>query len=161
MRAVRAPLVTTMVRVSLAAVAALAMGCAATPTTVRPAVIGPGAGAPVPVELTPQERARGEISGDRRVIGVVVSVLPGFGLGHVVQGRWRERGWIFTVGEVVAFGFIAAAAVESDLAAPLVGVMAVVGWGGYLGLRVWEVTDAVTGPPRHNRRVRALRARAP
>ncbi|MBE7454631.1 MAG: hypothetical protein HS111_38945 [Kofleriaceae bacterium] len=147
--------------VTLAALAlALAAGCAVAPAGSRPAAATPAA----PVALTPQERAllaRGEISGDRRVIGVVVSVVPGFGLGHVVQGRWRERGWIFTVGEVVAFGFIAAAAVESDLSAPLVGALAAVGWGGYLGLRVWEVTDAVTGPPRHNRRVRTLQARAP
>lgn len=124
----------------------------------------PGASvAPASSSLSPREQelvARGEISGDRHVVGVVVSVIPGLGLGHVVQQRWRERGWIFTLGEFAAFGFIAAAASESDLDPNLVGAMAIVGWGGFLGLRVWEVADAVSGPNRHNRRVRELRARA-
>ncbi len=133
-------------------------------STVRSAAAQPSAAAaPASVTLTPYEQAllaRGEISGDRHVIGVVVSVIPGLGLGHLVQQRWKERGWIFTLGEFAAFGFIAAAAAESDLDANVVGAFAVIGWGGFLGLRVWEVSDAVRGPNRHNRRVRELRARA-
>ena len=34
--------------------------------------------------------------------GGALSILPGFGIGHAVQGRWREKGWIFTAGEVVS-----------------------------------------------------------
>jgi len=125
---------------------------AAQPSAVAPNVI-----------LTPREQAllaRGEISGDRHVLGVVGAVIPGLGLGHLIQQRWKERGWIFTLGEFAAFGLVAAAAAESDLDPNVVGAMAIVGWGGLLGLRVWEVTDAVTGPKRHNRRVRELRTRA-
>lgn len=133
-------------------------------SSVSPAAAQPGAAVPPAVaDFSPRERkllARGEISGDRHVIGVVVSVIPGLGLGHVVQQRWKERGWIFTLGEFAAFGFIAAAASESDLDPNVVGALAIVGWGGFLGLRVWEVADAVSGPTRHNRKVRALRARA-
>jgi hypothetical protein len=114
------------------------------------------------VHLTPHEQAllaRGEISGDRHVLGVVVSVIPGLGLGHVVQRRWKERGWIFTLGEFAAFGLIAVSSSESDLNLDLTAAMAIVGWGGFLGLRVWEVTDAVRGPGIHNRRVREVRFR--
>ena len=116
----------------------------------------------VPPPLTRREQAlleRGPISGTRHVAGVAISVLPGLGLGHIVQGRWKERGWIFTLGEFVAFGFIAVAASESDLDANVVGALAITGWGGLIGLRVWEVKDAVSGPKRHNRRLRELRAR--
>lgn len=129
-----------------------------------PAAAQPSAATPkVPVVLTPDERAllaRGEMSGERHVLGIVVSVMPGLGLGHVIQGRWKEQGWIFTLGEFVAFGLIAVAASESDLDTSIVGAAAVVGWGSFLGLRVWEVVDAASAPRRHNRKVRALRAKA-
>lgn len=77
----------------------------------------------------------------------------------MVQGRWKERGWIYTLGEFVAFGFISVAASESDLDTQVVGALAITGWGALVSLRVWEVVDAVSGPKRHNRRVRQLRAR--
>ncbi len=69
-------------------------------------------------------------------------------------------GWIFTLGEFVAFGFIAVAASESDLDTNVVGALAITGWGGLIGLRVWEVKDAISRPKRHNQRLRAFRARA-
>ena len=116
----------------------------------------------VPPPLTRRELAlleRGPISGTRHVAGAAISVMPGLGLGHIVQGRWKERGWISTLGELVACGFIAVAASESDLDTNVVGALAITGWGGLIGLRVWEVQDAVSGPKRHNRKVRELRAR--
>ncbi|HYX31582.1 MAG TPA: hypothetical protein VE954_00620 [Oligoflexus sp.] len=44
-----------------------------------------------------------EMSGFRHFVGGALSVVPGFGLGHTVQSRWRESGWIFTAGDVVFF----------------------------------------------------------
>ena len=42
------------------------------------------------------------------VAGGALSVLPGFGLGHVVQGRWlNDYGWVFTAGQVVSLMGIA------------------------------------------------------
>ena len=39
--------------------------------------------------------------------GGVASIIPGFGLGHALQGRYMERGWIFTVSEPTIFiGFV-------------------------------------------------------
>ena len=43
-----------------------------------------------------------EISKTNYYVGGVLGVLPGFGIGHAVQGRWMEKGWIFTAGEVVS-----------------------------------------------------------
>jgi hypothetical protein len=127
-------------------------------------VVQPGiAAADVAVPLTPREQsllARGEISTAKHVGGAVVAVMPGLGLGHVVQGRWRQRGWIYTLGELGAFGMIAVAASESDLDTAAVGALAIVGWGSFVGLRVWEVADAISAPSRHNRAVRRLRARS-
>ncbi len=124
----------------------------------------PGASAPQEAAvLTLREQAllaRGEISGARHVTGTVVAVVPGLGLGHAIQGRWKERGWIFTFGQLVTFGMATVAAAESDLDQNIVTTLAIAGWGGWLSLRVWEVTDAVIGPKRHNMRVRAIRRKA-
>ena len=47
------------------------------------------------------------ISPFRYVAGGALSILPGFGLGHMVQGRWfDDYGWAFTVGQIVTFAGI-------------------------------------------------------
>lgn len=94
------------------------------------------------------------------MIGSVVAVAPGFGLGHVIQHRWKTRGWIFTFGQIAGFGMAAVAAAESDLDQDVVNALAIAGWGTYLGLRAWEISDAIVGPGRHNKRVRRLRVKA-
>ena len=39
----------------------------------------------------------------RYVAGGALSILPGFGLGHMVQGRWfNDYGWVFTAGQVAS-----------------------------------------------------------
>ena len=39
----------------------------------------------------------------RYVAGGALSILPGFGLGHMVQGRWfNDYGWVFTTGQAIA-----------------------------------------------------------
>ena len=43
-----------------------------------------------------------EVSKTNYYAGGVLGVLPGFGIGHAVQGRWMEKGWIFTAGEIVS-----------------------------------------------------------
>ncbi len=86
--------------------------------------------------------------------------MLGLGVGQAIQGRWKSRGWIFTFGELAAFGMIVAASAESDLDENLVGALGVAGWGSLLGLHVWEVADAIVVPGRYNRRVRDLRVKA-
>jgi hypothetical protein len=124
----------------------------------------PGSTAPAtPVSLTPSERAlvaRGEISRERHVLGVVGSVVPGLGLGQVIEGRWLERGWIFTFGVPAGLVIASIAASDFDLDENVAAAMYIVGGGGALVLKVWEVVDAIRGPSLHNRRVRAIRAKA-
>lgn len=43
-----------------------------------------------------------EVSKTNYYAGGVLGTLPGFGIGHAVQGRWMEKGWIFTAGEIVS-----------------------------------------------------------
>ena len=34
------------------------------------------------------------------------SVIGAFGVGHAAQGRWFERGWIFTAGQAISAAFV-------------------------------------------------------
>jgi hypothetical protein len=124
----------------------------------------------MPYQLTVDEQyllERGFITDGEHIGGGLAAVFLGFGLGQAVQGRWSEKGYIFTLGEgasIVAmiwgasrtFGChdVESRCDESGAAALLVG--------GVLALsvfRVWESVDAFVAPPEHNRKLRALRMR--
>jgi hypothetical protein len=98
--------------------------------------------------------------------GGALAFALGFGTGHMLQGRWVEQGWVFTVGE------------GASLAAVIIGVrdfsdcfdrpgcdnsraglLIAGGLIGMVGFHVWEVLDAFIVPANRNKRVRALRAR--
>jgi hypothetical protein len=123
-------------------------------------------------DLTQEEKeilARGEITSTPYVIGGLLGIWPGFGIGHAVQGRYSEKGWIFTVGELGAITIIAIGIGQSatscstyygtcstsnnGASAILVGVV------GYVGLRIWEIVDVWATPPSFNNRYRDLRNR--
>jgi hypothetical protein len=56
-------------------------------------------------QLTDDDRdvlARGEITNDQQIGGGVVALMFGFGTGQAVEGRWRDTGWMFTLGDTVA-----------------------------------------------------------
>jgi hypothetical protein len=140
------------------------------PQPVQPYVPPPYAYQPT-VQLTAEEArllAKGEISSGTHFGGFAVGFLFGFGSGQAVQGRWSERGWIFTVGELAS---IVAMVVtiddafdnncndfESNCNDELSGGF-VVSLIALMGFRVWELVDAAVGPSTHNRKVRELRAR--
>lgn len=139
-----------------------------------------------PCYLTPpmvqgRPMTEGEISTAQHVGGVVAAAYLGFGAGHVIEGRWLERGWIFTAGEVLTLAllfdglsssFVGACEVDAPdpsqyLSAPsgcssgsrsssaewkIMG-----GLVGFLTLRAWEIVDSYTGPREHNQKVRRLR----
>jgi hypothetical protein len=127
-----------------------------------------------PAQLTPDEQDlldRGEITDGRHVGGILVSLFFGLGVGQAVQGRYGDTGWIFTVGESASTVAVIVGLVKTfstcleniddggchnDSAGTVLLV------GGLIGLtafRIWEVADAITGPPRHNARLRQLRMR--
>jgi len=120
---------------------------------------------PVQLELTEEQQdllARGEIPKGKWIAGGIVAYVVGFGIGHAVQDRYSDRGWIFTVGEVgslasIVYGFsVLTRDVESGRWERGGGYIV----GGIIGMaafRVWEVVDAWVAPPLHNKKVRGLR----
>lgn len=106
--------------------------------------------------------------------GGILSVTSGFGIGHAVQGRWLEKGWIFTTGEIALLGGAGYLLIswmeelEGYGKSLLEGAknpnesstdeskikwdnvyLAAAFFAGYLGLRVWEVVDAWVLPSRY------------
>ena len=128
----------------------------------------------VPVQLTTDEQDllnQGEITDGRHVGGILVSLFFGLGIGQAVQGRYGDTGWIFTVGEAASTVALIVGVVktlddcfdtfdERGCHDNSTGDALLI--GGFIGLaafRIWEIADAITGPPRHNARLRQLRMR--
>ncbi len=131
---------------------------------------------PMQVQLTVDEQwllERGYISDGEHIGGGLAAMMLGFGLGQAIQGRWGDKGWIFTVGEgvsIVAMFYGVAKAFDcdgyydeynnydNDCSDSGAGIM-VAGLLSFTVFRVWETVDAFAAPSSHNRRVRQLRAR--
>lgn len=46
---------------------------------------------------------KGEMDKTKYIVGGVLGTYPiGLGIGHAIQGRYSEKGWIFTAGELGA-----------------------------------------------------------
>lgn len=125
---------------------------------------------PAPVVLTPEEQrllAEGEMDIVQHAGGGALAFFIGFGTGHIVQGRWGEIGWVFTLGDVASYAAIIVGAREFCLdradGTPCdntrAGTLLAVGVLGLIGFHVWETLDAFIVPGERNRRVRTLRAR--
>jgi hypothetical protein len=89
-------------------------------------------------------------------IGGVVGLVPGFGLGHAIQGRWQEKGWIFSVGQVgsIAAYYGGAVSCFTGLIARgrCNGLLLASGAFGFIFFKVWEVIDIWYGG--HQKRLR-------
>lgn len=110
---------------------------------------------------------RGEISTTQYLAGGATGTILGFGIGHIVQGRWAEKGWIFTAGELVTSSLFVGGLMEcamTSVANVLTGDeecdSSAMEFGAFaLGaLRIWEVIDLWAGPPIHNRKYRSLQS---
>lgn len=139
-----------------------------------PAIVVPPPYEYQPIQLTTDDQDllnRGEIADGRHVGGILISLFFGFGIGQAVQGRYGDTGWIFTVGETASIVALFVGVLKtlddcfdnlnehgcnnnSTGDALLIG-----GFVGLAGFRIWEIVDAIAGPPRHNARVRQLRLR--
>ncbi len=111
---------------------------------------------------------RGEISDGQYFTGAILGTWPlAFGLGHVIQGRYTEKGYIFTIGELLSVAAIVAG--FGDCAGAVIGTsidgkerscnggLFYIGVLGLVGFRIWEIIDLWATPPYHNRRYRQLR----
>jgi hypothetical protein len=106
--------------------------------------------------------ARSDYTIGERVGGAVVAGLVGFGSGQALQGRWRQRGWIFSAAEPAALviGIIGLWQCPDDGCTGLSQASAITGFLGLLSFRAWGFFDAVIAPANHNRRLERLRVRA-
>lgn len=108
----------------------------------------------------------GEISQTRYIVGGILATYPlGFGIGHAVQGRYSDKGWIFTAGELasiaVMFAGFGDCSYSSNRYESCSGGLVVLGAFAFVGFRIWEAIDAWAVPPEHNRRYREIIAREP
>ena len=121
------------------------------------------------VQLTVDEQwllQRGYISDGETMAGGFVALLFGWGVGHAIQGRWSEKGYIFTLGESVTavaafYGMIGlfGECFEgcSDARGQRYATLFIGGMIGNAVFRIWEVIDAFSAPGAHNRRVDEVR----
>ncbi len=105
----------------------------------------------------------GEISKSRYVVGGILGTWPlGFGIGHAIQGRYTDKGWIFTVGELGSISLAVAGLGDCWAGSRYEtcnGGLVFAGVMAYVGFKVWEIVDLWAGPPEHNRRYREIRGR--
>ncbi len=126
---------------------------------------------PPPPPLSPEELRileDGPVSDGAHVVGVGAALFVGFGTGQAIQGRWLERGWIFTVGEIGSYILILSSIphfgsddrCDADCNDDDSAVQRL--WFGaiaWLGFRIWGFSDSISGPIEKNRRYRKVRAK--
>ncbi|MCP4446847.1 MAG: hypothetical protein GY811_16085 [Myxococcales bacterium] len=162
---------------SFTLLAALLVVSSSSPALAQPGQYAPPA--PLPLRLSDDDLHvldRGRITTGQYISGGVIGSHFGFGIGHMVQQRWTDTGWIFTMGESAALTSMIVGAVSclnddtyDDSARHssngsndrcsrglLIG-----GLIGFAGLRIWEIVDLWVAPPAHNRRYDELRAGGP
>ena len=121
---------------------------------------------PPPYEYQPAGTTPpGEISDAQTIGGGIAAMFVGFGIGQAIEGRWLERGWMFTVVDVGAGALETAGVIEvfsrgcnhtcENRGLAMLGGAAAI----ELGSRILQSWDAFAAPSAHNRRVRELRAR--
>ena len=121
--------------------------------------------------LTPEELlildkglySSGEIYG-----GAAMGFVIGYGTGHMIQGRYGERGWIATVGTLGGITVIISAVGKTCTEIDAYGDAEQTWCGGtrlltgllvIVGTKVWEVADLLSTPKAHNKRYRSLKER--
>jgi|GEM_PF-2016525 len=121
-------------------------------------------------KLNPEELAvytKGYVGTGRYIAGGITGTVVGFGIGHAISGEYSSMGWVFTVGELAAYGLMLAGAVDTisdvDNYGSLQDVESSDGFGmmtlgaiAFIGFRVWEAIDVWVRPQDHNNRYRML-----
>ena len=167
------------VLLSLSLLAAFLVVSSASTAIAQPSAYAPTP-APVQLQLSDEDLAvldRGRISVGQYVTGGIIGTHFGFGIGHVVQQRWIDKGWIFTIGESAAIAALITGIIscENDYHNDTYYDQTHQGRGGgsgdscsdeliiggalgFVGLRIWEIIDLWVAPPAHNRHLEKLRA---
>jgi len=94
------------------------------------------------------------VSTGKYITGGVLGTTLGFGIGHGVQGRWHDRGWIFTTAESIGTAALIAGLASCKKTTDVNGNdttdcsdtgAIVAGYGVLLGFHIWEIVDVWTG----------------
>lgn len=87
--------------------------------------------------------------------GGILGIFPGYGLGHAIQGRWMETGWIFTSTELLIkignmlvsndtsnnlIDYVDVVVYDSRMSDAKNLALAISGWA-WRGFRLWEIVD--------------------
>lgn len=77
------------------------------------------------------------------ILGGVVGTGFGCGLGHAIQGRYREVGWKYTAVETgfILGGMVFGAGLSANGQRPVGGILFATGLAGYIVTRVFEAVD--------------------
>ena len=99
-----------------------------------------------------------DISTTRYVAGGILSIYPGFGIGHAVQGRYADKGWIFTTGEVISAAVVISGLIDCGSSTVISSGKECsgkdkmsVGTVGFLVFKSWEIFDAWVIPHSNNK----------
>ena len=91
------------------------------------------------------------IANARYIAGGVTSIMPGLGVGHAVQGRYMEKGWIFTLGQLgflwgLWYFFVSGLDDDSGDTKKAMSIgerMTMTAFMfGLVGMKIWEMADA-------------------
>lgn len=66
-------------------------------------------------ELEKEILKEGELSILRYIAGGLLGTVSGFGLGHIIHGRWLSKGYLFTIGKLVLNGLVSGCTVANSL----------------------------------------------
>jgi hypothetical protein len=102
-----------------------------------------------------QDSHRIPVPTGKYITGGVLASTVGFGIGHGIQGRYQDKGWIFTATEAASLTVLIAGASScasttytnssGNSTCSSGGGVALVGLAAYIGFHVWEIVDAWTG----------------
>lgn len=115
--------------------------------------------------LSPQDKeilSSGKYDSSTQTWSAIFSIIPGFGLGHAIQGRYQSKGWIFTVVEAVGLGSFAGTwgschHRSDDESCSVVNLAGIAGLVLYSGAHIWEVVDAIKYPRDYNANYEAVK----
>lgn len=93
----------------------------------------------------------------RYIASGILGTIPGFGIGHAIQDRWQEKGWIFTAGELTSLSLMAVGGASCmgggnhmngghHNCSGIRPALAMSGMIGFLGFKVWEIIDVWSYP---------------
>lgn len=98
--------------------------------------------------------SRVAVSRGKYITGGILGSVIGFGIGHGIQGRYAELGWVFTAGEVAGFAAMTAGLSSCSEVDKGFGVkktecsntgLITLGLATAIGFHVWEIVDVWTG----------------